>query len=320
MSWIPDFGNPERLWTLLLLPVLIIAYLIILRLKGRVALRFTNTGMLGRVVGPQRRWTRHLFVAMSLCSLVALSLAYANPLGTEKQPRERATVVMVVDTSRSMAAEDVAPNRLSAAKQAAREFGDSLPVSYNVAVVTMAGTPAIAMPPSTDRGAVDRVLDSLQLEDGTAIGDAITAALSAVDQAPEGDGDEAAPAMIVMLSDGTNTEGPAPAGPTTSAKQRGIPIFTIAYGTENGFVDIDGKRENVAPDKTTLQTIASTTGARAVGADDRASLEGAYKEIGSVIGYEDVSKPITATYAAVALAFAVVAALGAVFMAARWPR
>lgn len=101
MSWIPDFGNPERLWTLLLLPVLIIAYLIILRLKGRVALRFTNTGMLGRVVGPQRRWTRHLFVAMSLCSLVALSLAYANPLGTEKQPRERATVVMVVDTSRS---------------------------------------------------------------------------------------------------------------------------------------------------------------------------------------------------------------------------
>lgn len=320
MGWIPDFANPERLWTLLLLPLLIIAYLIILRLKGRVALRFTNTGVLGRVVGPQRRWTRHLFVAMSLCSLVALSLAYANPLGTEKQPRERATVVMVVDTSRSMAAEDVSPNRLSAAKQAAREFVDSLPVSYNVAVVTMAGTPAIAMPPSTDRGAVDRVLDSLQLEDGTAIGDAITTALRAVDQAPEGDGDEAAPAMIVMLSDGTNTEGPAPAGPTTSAQQRGIPIFTIAYGTENGFVDIDGKRENVAPDKATLQTIASTTGARAVGADDRASLEGAYKEIGSVIGYEDVSKPITATYAAVALAFAVVAALGAVFMAARWPR
>ena len=320
MGWIPDFQNPERLWTLILLPVLIIVYLIILRLKGRVALRFTNTGMLGKVVGPQRRWTRHVFVAMSLCSLVALGLAYANPLGTEKQPRERATVVMVIDVSQSMAAEDVSPNRLAAAKEAARKFVADLPATYNVAVVTLSGDPAMAMPPTIDRGAVDRVLDSLKLADGTAIGESITTALKAVDQAPVGDDGEPAPAMIVMLSDGTNTEGPGPTEPTAAAKAREIPIFTIAYGTQNGFVDIDGQRENVAPDTATLTAIAKNTGARAVGADDLASLDGAYQQIGSAIGYEDVSKPVTATYAAVALGFALVAALGAVFMAARWPR
>ncbi|AQP46923.1 magnesium chelatase [Tessaracoccus aquimaris] len=320
MSWVPDFANPERLWTLALLPVLIIAYLIVLRLRGRVALRFTNTGVLGRVVGSQKRWTRHLFVAMSLASLVVLGLAYANPLGVEKQPRERATVVMVVDTSLSMSAEDVSPNRLDAAKKAATQFMHDLPDTYNVAVVSMSGSPSIAIPPTTDRGATERAINALELADGTAIGDSITSALKAVDQAPKGDDDKAAPAMIVMLSDGTNTEGPAPADAAREAKGREIPIFTIAYGTENGFVDVDGRRENVAPDTATLKAIADASGGKSVGADNSAALKDAYKQIGSVIGYEDVKKPITATYAAVALGFAIVAALGAVFMAARWPR
>ncbi len=320
MDWVPEFQNPGRLWTLALLPVLIIAYLIVLRLKGRVALRFTNTGVLGRVVGSQKRWTRHLFVAMSLASLVVLGLAYANPLGTDKQPRERATIVMVVDTSQSMSAEDVPPNRLDAAKQAAKDFLHELPDTYNVAVVSMAGTPSIVIPPTTDRGATERAIDALELADGTAIGDSITTALKAVDQAPAGDEEEAAPAMIVMLSDGTNTDGPPPAEAATQAKQREIPIYTIAYGTQNGFVDLDGKRENVAPDTAALKSIADATGGSAVDADNADSLKSAYKEIGSVIGYEEVKKPITATYAAVALGFAVIAALGAVFMAARWPR
>lgn len=320
MSWIPDFQNPERLWTLALLPVLIIAYLMVLRLKGRVALRFTNTGVLGRVVGTQKRWTRHLFVAMSLASLVALGLAYANPLGTEKQPRERATVVMVVDTSLSMAAEDVTPNRLDAAKQAAQSFLHALPDTYNVAVVSLSGTPSIVIPPTTDRGATERAIGALELADGTAIGDSITSALKAVDQAPEGDDESPAPAMIVLLSDGTNTEGPEPMEAAREAKGRDIPIYTIAYGTQNGFVDVDGQRENVAPDTETLTSIAAATDGRSVDAANADSLREAYREIGSVIGYEDVKKPVTATYAAVALGFAVVAALGAVFMAARWPR
>lgn len=318
--FLPEFKTPERLWVLLALPALILLYLLLMRLKGRVSFRFTNTGMLGSVVGSQRRWTRHLAVAMSLCSLVALGLAWAQPLGTERVPRERATVVMVVDTSLSMQAEDVQPNRLTAAKESAMEFVNELPDGYNVALVSLSGTPSIKMPPSTDRGALERALMALQLEEGTALGEAITVALQAIDQAPVGDGEEPPPAMIVMLSDGTNTEGAGPGAAVSAAKQAEIPIFTIAYGTQNGYVDVDGQRENVAPDIATLRQIAQETGGRSVTADSVAALQDAYKEIGSSVGYEEVSKPITAQYALGALGFAIVAALGAVMMAARWPR
>ncbi len=124
---LPEFEYPNRLWVLLVLPALILLYLVLMRLKGRVSLRFTNTGLLGRVVGSQRRWTRHLAVAMSLASLLALGLAWAQPLGTEKVARERATVVIVLDTSMSMQATDVEPDRLTAAKTSAEQFLRDLP-------------------------------------------------------------------------------------------------------------------------------------------------------------------------------------------------
>ena len=316
----PDFKSPARLWVLTILPVLVLAYLLLMRLRGRLSLRFTNTGVLGAVMGSQRRWTRHLAVAMSLCSLVALGLAWAQPLGTEKVPRQRATVVMVVDTSLSMEAKDVEPDRLTAAKQGAKTFIEGLPDSFNVALVALNGQPSIKMPPSTDRGALERALMGLELQEGTAIGDSLALALKAVEQAPVGKDEEPAPALIVMLSDGANTVGEGPAAAARTAKQAKIPVFTIAYGTENGFVDIDGKRENVAPDVATMKEVAKTTGGRAVTADTASSLADAYKEIGSSVGYEEIRKPITAQYAFGALGFAVVAALGAVMMAARWPR
>ena len=319
MDWLA-FKTPERLWVLLVLPALVIAYLVLMRLKGRTALRFTNTGVLGRVIGSQRRWTRHLAVFMSLCSLVALALAWAQPLGTEKVPRERATVVLV-DTSLSMQATDVEPNRLDAAKAAAQQFVDALPDSYNVALISLNGSPSMIMPPSTDRGALTRAISTLELKEGTAIGDALDQSLKAVSEAPApDDGSEAAPAMIVMLSDGGNTTGTDPAESATRVHQAGVPVFTIAYGTENGYVDLDGKRYNVAPDNETLRSISATTGGESVSADSADSLKDAYKKIGSSVGTEEVRKPVTAQYAFGALGFAVVAALGAVMMAARWPR
>lgn len=316
----PEFKSPARLWALVVLPVLILTYLLLMRLRKKMSLRFTNTGVLGTVMGSQRRWTRHLAVAMSLCSLVALGLAWAQPLGTERVPRERATVVMVVDTSLSMEAADVEPDRLTAAKQGAMEFIDGLPDSYNVALVALNGQPSIKFPPSTDRGALGRALMALEVADGTAVGDTLELALKAVEQAPVGADEEPAPAMIVMLSDGGNTVGAEPGGATESASQAGIPIYTIAYGTQNGYVDVDGTREAVPPDVETMEEIATATDGRAVNADSAASLADAYKEIGSSVGYEEIRKPITAQYAFGALGFAIVAALGAVMMAARWPR
>lgn len=319
-GWVPDFDSPQRLWALLALPVLVLLYLLALRMRQRHSMRFTNTGLLGRVMGGQRRWTRHVAVAMSLCSLVALALAWAEPLGTEQERRERATVVMVVDTSLSMQADDVAPDRLSAAKQAAADFIAGLPEGYNVALVSLSGSPSLRMPPSTDRGALGRALGALQLEDGTAIGTAIDTALDAVALAPVGDGEEPAPAMVVLLSDGTNTDGPEPGAAVAKAADAGIPIYTIAFGTDNGFVDLDGKRESVAPDEAALAEIADRTDGVAVDADSADRLRDAYQDLESAFGYEDVKKPVTAQYAFAALGFAIVAALGAVMMAARWPR
>ncbi len=317
---VPEFRTPGRLWVLTVLPVLIVTYLLLMRLRKRTSLRFTNTGVLGAVMGTQRRWTRHLAVAMSMCSLVALALAWAQPLGTEQVPRERATVVMVVDTSLSMEAEDVQPDRLTAAKQAAQNFIEGLPDTYNVALVALNGQPSIKFPPSTDRGALLRALMALELSDGTAIGDTLTLALRAVDQAPVGEDEEPAPAMVVMLSDGANTVGSGPGAAVRMAEQADIPLYTIAFGTQNGYVDVDGERETVPPDVETMQEIAEATDGRAVNADSVDSLADAYEDIGTSVGYEEVRKPITAQYAFGALGFAIVAALGAVMMAARWPR
>lgn len=317
---LPEFKTPARLWVLVALPILILMYLLLMRLRKRTSLRFTNTGVLGTVMGSQRRWTRHLAVAMSLCSLVALGLAWAQPLGTEKVPRQRATVVMVVDTSLSMEAADVEPDRLTAAKEGAKDFIEGLPDTYNVSLVALNGQPSIKFPPSTDRGALLRALMALELADGTAIGDSLALALKAVEQAPVGEDEEPAPAMVVMLSDGANTVGEGPDAAMKQAKQAKIPVYTIAYGTQNGYVDLDGTREKVPPDVETMKEVAKATGGRAVSADSADSLANAYKEIGSSVGYEEIRKPITAQYAFGALGFAIVAALGAVMMAARWPR
>ena len=316
---LPEFRAPALLWALLLLPLLALAYMVLLRLKGRTGIRYTNTGILGAVLPRQSQWRRHVAVAMSLCSLVALTLAWARPMGIERVPRERATIVVAIDSSQSMQATDVKPNRLDAAKAAAKDFINSLPESYNVSVVSLSGSPSVRMPPSVDRAATLRAVDGIQLQDGTAIGDAITVALNAIKQAPLGEDDKPAPGLVVLLSDGTNTQGIEPGQGAAAAKAAKVPVYTISYGTSTGYVDLDGKRERVPPDSAVLQQVARATGGQAWSAGSADKLQDVYKDVRSVVGYEEVRKERTAQYALYALAFATVAALGAVSMAARWP-
>ncbi len=313
------FLNPQRLWALLVLPLLILAYVLALRLKGRTGIRFPNTGILAAILPKQSRWRRHLAVAMTLCSLAALSVAWARPLGIEKVPRERATIIVVIDVSLSMQATDVKPDRMDAAKTAATNFVASLPSQYNVSIVSLSGNPAVLLPPSLDRTAAQRAIASLTEEDGTAIGDAIQASLSSLAQAPLGGDGKAAPGLIVLMSDGGNTTGQAPLVMAEKAATAKVPIDTIAYGTDNGYVDDGGKRYVVAPDRGTLVQIAQLTGGKSWTAESAGQLKDAYKSVGSDVGYQPVKKEITAQYAMYALAFAVIAALGAVSMAARWP-
>lgn len=318
ITW-PEFQSPDRLWAMAVIPLLVIAYLVALRMRSRSGMRFTNTGILGKVLPKQSSWRRHVAVAMTLCSLVALVLAWARPMGIEKVPRERATIVVVIDVSLSMQAKDVQPNRLDAAKKAAIDFVGTLPDSYNVSIVALSGSPQVRMPPSVDRGAVVRAIESLQLQESTAIGDGIQAALNALKMAPAGKDEGPAPGAIVLLSDGQNTTGQSPGQMAQLAKEQKVKIYTIAYGTQTGWVDIDGKRERVAPDVELLRSIADQTGGKAWTADSAKELGQVYKDVRGEVGYEEVRVEITAQWAFYALAFAVVAALGAVSMAARWP-
>ena len=315
------FGSPDRLLILLVIPLLIVAYIIAMHRKNRRGMRFTNTSMLDVVVPKQSQWRRHVAVALSLLSLITLTAAFAQPKTQVDVPRERATIVVVIDASLSMEAIDVQPSRLAAAKQAAVAFVDSLPEKYNVAVVSMSGNPNILVPPTLAHNTVENAINTITLQESTAIGESIITAMRALEQAPKdpANPDAIAPGAIVMLSDGTNTAGRAPQQAAAEARAAKVPIYTIAYGTENGYVDLDGKREPVPVDHELMRQIAEASGGQYFSAATPDQLKTVYANIGSEVGYEKADREVTARFAGYGLAFAVLAALGAISLGARWP-
>ena len=315
------FLSPDRLLILLVIPLLIAAYVFATLRKNRRGMRFTNTSMLDVVVPKQSQWRRHLAVALSLLSLVTLTAAFARPSTQVDVPRERATVVIVIDASQSMQAGDVAPNRLAAAKAAAIEFVQELPDKYNVSVVSMAGNASILVPPTLAHNTVENAINGIQLQDGTAIGEGLYTALRALQQAPKDpdDPDSVAPGAIVLLSDGSNTAGRAPMQAAAEARNAKVPAYTIAYGTENGYVDLDGKREPVPVDHELMRQLAAATGGQYFAAATVDQLKTVYANIGSEVGYEKAEREVTSRFAGYGLAFAVLAALGAISLGARWP-
>jgi Ca-activated chloride channel homolog len=315
------FMSPNRLLILIIIPLLILAYIFASLRKNRRGMRFTNTSMLDVVVPKQSQWRRHVAVALSLLSLITLTAAFARPKTQVDVPRERATVVMVIDASQSMQATDVRPTRLDAAKQAAIEFVTKLPEKYNVSVVSMAGSCAILVPPTTAHGTVLNAINGIQLQDSTAIGEGISTGLRALQQAPKDpdDPNSIAPGAIVLLTDGFNTAGRAPQQAAAEAKAAKVPIYTIAYGTENGYVDLDGKREPVPVDHEEMQRIAAATNGEYFAAASADQLKTVYENIGSDIGYEKADREVTARFAGYGLALAVLAALGAISLGAKWP-
>ena len=315
------FMDPGRLFLLVAIPLVVAGYIYASLRKNRRGMRFTNTSMLDVVVPKQSQWRRHLAVALSLLSLITLTAAFARPKTTVDVPRERATVVLVIDASQSMAAVDVAPTRLDAAKKAAIEFVRTLPDKYNVSVVSMAGNVSILVPPTLQHNTVETAINSIKLQDSTAIGEGISTAMRALQQAPKDPShpNEPAPGAIVLLSDGTNTSGRSPQQAAAEAGKAKVPIYTIAYGSENGFVELDGKRELVPVDHQLMADIAKLSGGQTFDAKSLTELNKVYKNIGSEVGYEKAEREVTSRFAGYGLAFAVLAALGAISLGARWP-
>lgn len=183
---LPEVKSSWVLWLLLLVPVLLVFYIWASHRSRTTAMRFTNTAILGAVMSKQPQWKRHIAVAAALLCVAATTVAWARPMGIEQVPRNRATIVVAIDSSLSMKADDVSPTRLAAAKAKAKDFINSLPTGFNVAVVSISEHPEIRMPPSTDRPTVLRAVDGIELQDGTALGGAIDKSLEAVKMAPGG--------------------------------------------------------------------------------------------------------------------------------------
>jgi Ca-activated chloride channel family protein len=315
-----QFLAPQRLWLLSVIPALVGLYLwLVWRRRHRGGP--LNRTMLDLVIPREKTWLRHVAVGLSILSLLTLTLAFAKPKDQVAVPRERATIVVTIDVSLSMEAADVAPTRLEAAKTAAASFVRSLPPKFNVALVSFAGTATTLVPPTLDRGTVTAAIDALELQPSTAIGEGIYTSLAALAQIPPDpdDPDATPPARIVLLSDGKTQVGRPADQAARVARTQNVPIYTIAYGTENGFIEVSGRREPVPVDHAELERVSKISGGEAYSASTAGELEDVYDDIGSSVGKEKVDREVTSRYAGLGLGFAVLAAAGLISLAARWP-
>ena len=315
-----SFMEPQRLWWLALIPALLLLYLALLQRKSNRS-RTTGITNLDKVLPKQQAWKRHIAVGAAVLALAALNVAFAKPSDQVDVPRDRATIVLTLDVSRSMIAEDVQPNRLDAAKAAAKDFLGMLPPRFNVALVAFAGSASVVVAPTTDRGMVSRAIENLQVAPSTAIGEGIYSALDAMALAPPDPDhpDDPAPGAIVLLSDGYTNIGRKSATAAQAAKEQKIPIYTIAYGTEDGYVVDQGRREPVPVNPEELQRVADISGGKAFAAGSASELKQVYSNIAAQVGYVKQEQEVTEVYTGYALFFAVLAAVAVISLGARWP-
>jgi Ca-activated chloride channel family protein len=305
------FQTPWWLLALLVVAALVALYVVLQLRRKAYAARFTNVALLGSLVPRRPGWRRHLAFSIVALGLVALVVSLATPSTKVRVPRERATVVMAVDVSLSMQAEDIEPNRFEAMQTAATEFVDVLPTRINLGLVSFAGTATTLVPPTTDRDAVTGAIQRLDLAESTAIGEAIFASLTAIENfqsamdAPE---DKLPPARIVLLSDGSNTVGRKATQAIDAARTAGVPVSTIAFGTDYGTLDLEGETVPVPVDRATLEDIADQTGGSYSEAASAAELKEVYADLGSQIGYTTEPKDISTWFVRVGVLLALVGA------------
>jgi Ca-activated chloride channel homolog len=339
-----SFDRPLLLLTLLVVPAAVALYVLAERRRMRYAIRFTNLDVLAGVLG-SRLWRHYVPLALFLLALAALCVGVARPQRTTLVPSDRATVILVIDVSRSMQARDVKPNRIGAAQAAVRTFLDRVPKRLRVGLIAFAGEPAVATPPTTDHRLVREALATIQWFPsfgGTAIGDALAEAVRVGQQAVMGeDGNlasvtAAAPTTsarglvsILFLSDGAQTRGVLePLQGAERARAAGIPVYTVALGTARGTLrfgfgggtqqrDPFGgyrRRVPVPPDPATLRAIADRTGGEFFAARSAEAVESAYAKLGSKLGRKRGRTEITYGFLAGAAGLLLAAGL----LSARW--
>lgn len=292
------FTWPIVLLALVALPLLVLLYAWSERRRVRSQAAFGNPELLPNVVDRAPGRLRHLPLVVLLVALGAMIVGVARPHATVSVPREEATVILAMDVSRSMKADDVEPTRLDAARDAAKVFLEQVPEKFRVGVVSFATRAAVGVPPTDDRELVETALDTLAPGEGTAIGDAVALSLELGQEQTTEDG-ETPPRTILLISDGKRDGGRVePAEAAAAARKQGIPVHTVLVGTADGTVEetLPGgftRITQVPPDPQTLEALAAATGGQFFIALDDEGLRSVYEELGSRLGERDVQRELT---------------------------
>jgi Ca-activated chloride channel family protein len=337
-----SFEAPALLLGLLLVPLAAVGYWLLQRRPSHYPVRYSNVEVLATVAGKAGTWKRHVPAALLLASLAALAIAFARPTIMVGAPDERASVVLVVDISGSMRAQDVQPTRLAAAKQAMLTFLSHAPSTLRVGIVAFSNEPQVIVTPTLDRDELRQGIHFLEPAFGTALGDALARSVELARtttatprqgqgqaQAPQQDQTANAPvkdekgralASILLLSDGFQTRGLlSPGQGAERARSAGIPVFTIALGTEGGTIVDREQVIPVPPDRETLAAIAEYTGGEAFDAETAGKLKDVYQGLGSRVGRRSKPREVTSAFVAAGALLLVGAAGAAMLLAPRLP-
>src|ERR1700722_5673792 len=312
---------------LLVVLVLVGLYIAAQLARQRRVLRFANMELLESVASRRPNRWRHLPAVLLVVSLVLFTIAMAGPTRDVRIPRNRAVVMLVIDVSQSMRATDVAPNRLVAAQEAAKQFADQLTPGINLGLIAYAGTATVLVSPTTNRDATKAAIDKLQLADRTATGEGIFTALQAIATvvAVIGGCDEPPPARVVLMSDGKETVPSNPDNPkgaytaARTAKDQGVPISTVSFGPPYGYVEINDQRQPVPVDDETMKKVAQLSGGQSYSASNLSELKGVYSTLQQQIGYETIRGDASTGWLRLGSLVLALAALAALLINRRLP-
>jgi Ca-activated chloride channel family protein len=290
-----DFLAPGRLWLLLLVAALGVGYVVVLRWRKTATVRFTQVDLLDKVAPQRPRWRRHVVAALMLVGLSLAVVATARPVERSSETTTSdGRILVLFDVSLSMMADDVDPDRFVAAQEAARNFVDEVDDGVEVGLVSFSGTVTVEVDPTLDRSTMQRGIDNLELAESTAIGDALAAGTRLLVNSADPDADpDKAPGVIVLLTDGETTVGRPTADGAQETADAGVPVYTIAFGTEDGVIvdPVGGEVVPVPVRPAELEQVAETTGGRAFEARTGDELATAYDQIAESLG-ETIGDPI----------------------------